>query len=105
MHGVFGAAIDLGLALLPAEAAHLAYRQALHAEAAKRLAHGFEPVRLNDCNDVFHDARPRSLALHIVAALAVNPEVEALLLGLGADPQAGQGLDRLGDDEAYHERP
>src|SRR5262249_12627343 len=111
MHDVFGAAIDLGLPLLPPEAAHFAYRQSLHAEAAERLPYGIEPVRLNDCNDVFHDARPRSLAvtshlpLHIVGALAVNPRVESLLLGLGADAQADDGLDHLGDGEAYHERP
>src|SRR5262245_17738596 len=48
---------------------------------------------------------PARLPLHIVGALAVIPGVEALLLGFGANPQAGQGLDRLGDGEAYHERP
>ena len=82
LHGVFGAAIDLGLALLPAEPAHLAHRQPLHADIGKRLAHGLEPVRLNHCNDIFHVARPRS---HVVAALAVEPEIEALFLGLSAE--------------------
>src|SRR5262245_5971850 len=48
---------------------------------------------------------PAHLPLHIVGALAVNPRVEALLLGLGADAQTDEGLDRLGDGEAYHERP
>src|SRR5215510_3565180 len=48
---------------------------------------------------------PAHLPLHIVGALAVNPRVESLLLGLGADAQADDGLDHLGDGEAYHERP
>ena len=69
LHGVFGAAIDLGLALLPPEAAHLAHRQALHADAREGLAHGLELVRLNHCNDVFHDTRPYHPS---VAAFAVE---------------------------------
>src|SRR4029453_13687417 len=48
---------------------------------------------------------PAHLPLHIVGALAVNPGIESLLLGLGADAQTEGGLDRLGDGEAYHERP
>src|SRR5690242_9659410 len=38
-HGVLGAAIDLGLALLPTEALHFADRQALDAKPGERIAH------------------------------------------------------------------
>src|SRR5262245_8154233 len=48
---------------------------------------------------------PAHLPLHIVGAFAVNPRVESLHFGLGADAQTEEGLDRLGDGEAYHERP
>ena len=54
LHGVFGPAVNLGLPLLPAEAARFGHRQPLHADGAERLAHRVEAMRLDDCNDVFH---------------------------------------------------
>ena len=62
MHGVFGAPVNLLLAFLPAETTHLADRHALHALAGKRLAHGVETMRLDHCDDIFHE----TLSAHIL---------------------------------------
>ena len=57
-HGVLGAAIDLGLALLAAEAFDLADRQALDAERGQRVAHLVQLERLEDRHDHFHCRHP-----------------------------------------------
>ena len=42
--------------------------------------------------------------LYVVAAFAVEAQIEALLLSVAADAQADD-LDGLGDDVAQHQRP
>ncbi len=74
LHGVFGPAIDLGLALLPPEAAHLGDGQPLHANGGERLAHRVDTVRLDDCNDIFHGARsPIAFCRRILPVLKKSP--------------------------------
>src|SRR6266496_4756002 len=51
---VFGAAIELGVALLAAEALHLGHRKARDADFGQRLAHFVELERLDDRFDFFH---------------------------------------------------
>ena len=58
---VFRAAVDLGLALLPAEALHLGDGEALHAERRQRLAHVVELEGLDDGHDQLHVAAPSRL--------------------------------------------
>src|SRR5262249_41718006 len=53
-HQVFGAAIDLGLALLATEPLDLAHRQAGHADARQGIAHLVEFERLDDGRHEFH---------------------------------------------------
>src|SRR5205814_6573482 len=53
-HGVLGAAIDLGLALLAAEALHLADRQALDAKPGEGVAHLVELEGLEDRHHQLH---------------------------------------------------
>src|SRR4030095_14825226 len=57
-HGVLGAAIDLGLALLPAEPLDLADRQALDAKPGERVAHLVELEGLEDRHHQFHCRLP-----------------------------------------------
>ena len=54
---VLGAAVELGVALLPAEALDFGDGDALHADRRQRFAHLVELERLDDCGDQFH-ARP-----------------------------------------------
>ncbi len=56
---VFGAAVDLGMALLTPEAAHVADRHALHAELGERGAHVVQAKWLDDGDDIFHVTLPR----------------------------------------------
>src|SRR5581483_7045549 len=51
---VLGAAIELGVALLAAEALHFRDGDALHADAGEGLAHLVELERLDDGGDQFH---------------------------------------------------
>ena len=51
---VLGAAVQLGVALLPAEALDLGHRQARHADVGQGLAHLFELEGLDDGGDLFH---------------------------------------------------
>src|SRR5512146_3053866 len=51
---VLGSAIELGVALLPAEALHLGDGDALHADRRERLAHLVQLERLDDGRDHFH---------------------------------------------------
>src|SRR5690606_38791441 len=53
--GVLGAAVDLGVALLPAVALHLADRHPQHAELFERGADVVESERLDDGGDQLHD--------------------------------------------------
>src|SRR5579883_365568 len=64
-HQVLGAAIDLGLALLAAEALHLAHRQAADADARQRIAHLVKLERLDNGGHQLH-----SLLLRAVRRLA-----------------------------------
>ena len=54
VHRVFGAAIDLGMALLPAIALDLGDGHAVHADGQQRVAHVFELERLDDRDDELH---------------------------------------------------
>ena len=51
---VFGAAVQLGVALLAAEALDLGDGNALHADLGQRLAHVVELERLDDGGDQLH---------------------------------------------------
>src|SRR5688572_25782908 len=51
---ILGAAVQLGVALLPAKALHLRHRDSLHADRRERLAHLVELERLDDCGYQFH---------------------------------------------------
>src|SRR5579863_400508 len=53
-HGVFGAAIDLGVALLPPVALHLGDGQSLNADLGERVADLVELEGLDDGHDDFH---------------------------------------------------
>src|SRR5918999_988057 len=53
------AAVELGVAFLPAEALHLGDGDPLHADRRERLAHLVELERLDDCGDQFHAVSPR----------------------------------------------
>src|SRR5699024_9651072 len=59
---VLGAAIQLGMPLLPAEALDLGHRHALDPDVGKRLAHVVELERLDDGGDEFHGKLPGCLA-------------------------------------------
>src|SRR5579862_1164691 len=53
-HGVFGAAIDFGVALLTSVALHLGDGQSLNADLGERVADLVELERLDDGHDDFH---------------------------------------------------
>src|SRR3546814_5396562 len=53
---IFGAAVDFGLPLLPAEALDLGHGHAGDAEPGQRLAHLVELERFDDSQDQLHDA-------------------------------------------------
>src|SRR5271168_4454863 len=53
-HGIFGAAIDFGVALLPPIALDLGDGQALDADFGKRIADLVELEWLDDCHHDFH---------------------------------------------------
>ena len=71
VHVVFRAAVDLGLALLPAEALHLGDGEALHAERRQRLAHIVELEGLDDGHDQLHRG---FLLLPVRGATAPHPD-------------------------------
>src|SRR3546814_7374424 len=52
---IFGAAVDFGLPLLPAEALDLGHGHAGDAEPGQRLAHLVELERFDDSQDQLHD--------------------------------------------------
>src|SRR5262249_48636918 len=58
VHDVFGAAINLGMALLAAITFDLGHRHAADAETVERLAHLVELERLDDRDDELHDRLP-----------------------------------------------
>ena len=69
VHGVFGAAIDLGVALLAAEALDLGDGQPGDAHLGERVAHVLELERLDDGGDQFHGrSLDRPLAGHFAYA-------------------------------------
>src|SRR5688572_4490293 len=55
---VFRAPVELGVALLAAEALDLGHGGALHADRRERFAHFVELERLDDCGNQFHARRP-----------------------------------------------
>src|SRR5262249_34167566 len=59
VHDVLGAAVELGVALLPPESLHLGHCDALHADGREGIAHLVELERLDDCRDQFHFRSPR----------------------------------------------
>src|SRR5436190_4486495 len=61
VHGVFGAAIDLGVALLAAEALHLGDGEPGDPDLGERVAHVLELERLDDGGDQLHGTLPRAL--------------------------------------------
>src|SRR6185369_9452186 len=67
IHDVLRAAVEFGLALLPAVALRLDDRQALDAQLLQRLFHFVQLERLDDGFDLFHrdgysnDAAPRAV--------------------------------------------
>ena len=56
IHGIFGAAIDFGVALLPAVALDLGDGHAVDADGEERVAHFFELERFDDGDDELHEA-------------------------------------------------
>src|SRR4051812_46976197 len=54
VHGVFGAPVNFGVALLPAEALHLGHGHAVDAERGERIANFFELERLDDGDNELH---------------------------------------------------
>src|SRR5690606_26110984 len=54
IHDVLGAAVQLGMALLPAEALDLGDGQSVHARFGERFAHLVELERADDGDDQFH---------------------------------------------------
>src|SRR3546814_227824 len=111
--GVFGTAIQLGMAFLASEPTNLGHGHPLHADIRQRLAYGIELERFDDRNQHFHGWAPKGVrkfsialkqpisrwgecrstrpiprsALHsdVVALLAVQRHVEALELRLFAE--------------------
>ena len=64
---VLGAAIELGVALLAAEALHLGDGEPGDADLGERLAHFVELERLDDGFDLLHDRSPSGVAKAIVS--------------------------------------
>src|SRR5690606_15472435 len=56
--GVFGTAIDFGMALLAPVTLHLGHGQALDADRGERLAHLVQLEWLDDCHHDFHQVSP-----------------------------------------------
>src|SRR6267378_2584036 len=63
VHGVFPAAVHLGVSLLPTEAADLAHRHADHAGTGERFLDLVQLERLDDRLDLRHDASRSASAL------------------------------------------
>src|SRR4051812_43349078 len=63
VHGVLRTAVDLGVAALPAVAAHLGDRQSLDAEGLECLLHIVELERLDDRSDEFHALAPSGTSM------------------------------------------
>ena len=57
-HGVFSAAVDLRVALLPAVAFDFSDRHALQAQIGQRCADLLELERFDDCRDQLHTSAP-----------------------------------------------
>src|SRR5947209_15013542 len=57
-HGIFGAAVDFGVALLAAVAFDLGDRQTVHADAGQSIAHLVQFERLYDRHYDFHVSLP-----------------------------------------------
>src|SRR6478735_1786974 len=57
-HGIFGAAVDFGVALLAAVAFDLGYRQTVHADGGEGVAHLVQFERLYDRHYYFHVSLP-----------------------------------------------
>src|SRR3984957_3367589 len=66
-HGVFGAAINLGVPLLAPVAFDFRHRQSVHPDGSQRVAHLLQFERLNHCHHYFHVPHPS------LAAVRPNP--------------------------------
>src|SRR5262249_39672683 len=60
---IFRAAVELGMALLPAKPLYLGHGDALHADAREGFAHLVQLERLDDCGYQFHSALRRADAV------------------------------------------
>src|SRR6185437_5136528 len=75
VYGVFGAAVDLGVALLPPIAFDLRHGHAVDAYASESVAYLFELEWLDDGNDEFHGFlswQTRRRSLHMIPARPVG---------------------------------
>src|SRR4029078_3749484 len=88
---VLGAAVQLGVAALPAEALRLGHRDALHADVRDGLADVIELERLDDRGDQLHrgfrnaSSMPRSCAIKTVPGSGVATAGRtAMVRGFGA---------------------
>src|SRR5947207_10038008 len=70
IHGVFAAAVNLGVALLPPEALHFRHRHALDAELGQGFLHFLEFERLDDRFELFHVGFNGGVCLFSVAQRA-----------------------------------
>src|SRR3546814_10115585 len=59
--GVFGTAIQLGMAFLASEPTNLGHGHPLHADIRQRLAYGIELERFDDRNQHFHGWAPKGV--------------------------------------------
>src|SRR6202020_3361345 len=87
-HGVFGAAIDLGMPLLPAVALDLSHCQSVHSDGGERIAHLLQLERLYDRHYDFHKLAPWCRAAAVLNRTAFVREI-----GTPARPVRG-GLTR-----------
>src|SRR3546814_15013740 len=65
--GVFGTAIQLGMAFLASEPTNLGHGHPLHADIRQRLAYGIEPERFDDRNQPFHGWAPNGVRKFSIA--------------------------------------
>ena len=70
VHHVLGAAVQLGLALLPSEPLDLGHGNALHAHLGERFAHIVELERLDDRHDELHSRHPADRCANYSKAIA-----------------------------------
>src|SRR6185295_6551860 len=102
VHGVFAAAVDLGMTLLSTEAFDFGHGHALDPDFGQRRLHFLELERLDDRNDEFHVGS--SLRLAGVALFTVFVDVETLAFDLFGRPQADGDLHEVGNNHRGDDR-